>query len=154
MGHPPGSLSRRLPGTRRSGFAWARLAFPVVTGSMCPDCGHAWNVHPGALISVTACVECVLEEDHNARELGDMCSRVPPDLERRPVGDALVPCYKRRPLRGDRVLVEDYRGGQWALLRPPAPGRQQVERLIHQVREDLASMPLTQFREKYRPLMD
>ena len=126
----------------------------VVTSGTCPDCGHAWKVHPGAQISATACFECIIEEDHNAREFADMCSRVPPDLEHVPVGDALIARYKRRLLRGDRVLVENRRGGRWALLRPPTSGREQIERLIREVREDLATMPITQFREKYRPLMD
>lgn len=83
-----------------------------------------------------------------------MCSRVPPDLERVPVGDSLQVRYKRRLLRGDRVLIEDYTGGRWALLRPPVAGRAQVESLVGQVQEDLATMPITDFREKYRPLMD
>lgn len=125
-----------------------------VTSGMCPDCGHAWKVHPGGQISATACLECIIEEDHNAREFADMCSCVPPDLEQVPVGDVLVARHRRRLLRGDRVLVEDYKGGRWALLRPPTSGREQVERLIRQVREDLATMPITQFREKYRPFMD
>jgi hypothetical protein len=111
-------------------------------------------MHPGALISITNCAECIVEEDHDAREAEDMCSRVPPHLEHVPVGDSLRVRYKRRPLRGDRVLIEDHAGGRWALLRPPLAGRAQVERLIRQVQEDLATMPITGFREKYRPLMD
>ena len=83
-----------------------------------------------------------------------MCSRVPPDLEHVPVGDSLVARYKRRPLRGDRVLIEDFRGARWAVLRPPVADRREVERLLLQVRADLATMPITQFRRKYRPLMD
>jgi hypothetical protein len=134
--------------------ASAGLALSVVTSSLCPDCGHAWAVHPGALISITNCAECIVEEGHDAREVEDMCSRVPPHLEHVPVGDSLRVRYKRRLLRGDRVLIEDYAGGRWALLRPPVAGRAHVESLVGQVQEDLATMPITGFREKYRPLMD
>ncbi len=83
-----------------------------------------------------------------------MCARISPEWEHVPVGDSLVARYKRRPLRGDRVLIEDYTGGRWALLRPPVAGREHVERLVLQVGDDLAIMPITKFREKYRPLMD
>jgi hypothetical protein len=130
------------------------VASPVVTSSMCPDCGHAWDMHPGAVVSVTHCLDCIIEEDHDAREIAEMCFRVPPYLEHVPVGDALVARYKRRLLRGDSVRVEHRRGGRWASLRPPVAGHGQVERLLLQVRADLATMPITQFREKYRPLMD
>lgn len=131
-----------------------QLASSVVTGSLCPNCGHAWKAHPGALISIIHCADCIIEEDHGDREVADMCSRIPPDLEHVPVGDSLAARTKRRPLRGDRVLIEDYRGARWALLQPPVAGRREVERLLLQVRADLATMPITQFREKYRPLMD
>jgi len=139
----------------------AAISLSVVTGSLCLNCGHAWKAHPGALISITHCADCIIEEDHGDREVADMCSRIPADLEHVPVGDSLVARYKRRPLRDDRLLIEDYRGARWALLRPPAAGRRspiadrrEVERLLLQVRADLATMPITQFREKYLPLMD
>jgi hypothetical protein len=106
------------------------------------------------LISIIHCAGCIIEEDHGDREVADMCSRIPADLEHVPIGDSLAARTKRRPLRGDRVLIEDYRGARWALLRPPVAGRREVERLLLQVRADLATMPITQFREKYRPLMD
>jgi len=119
-----------------------------------PECGHAWTNHPEALISLIHCVDCIVEEDHGDRDDGDMCSRVPPDSAHVPVGDSLVARYKRRPLRGDRVLIEDVTGGRWALLRPPAADPQQVERLLLEVRSDWARMPITPLREKYRQLMD
>jgi hypothetical protein len=106
------------------------------------------------LISITHCAGCIIEEDHDDREVADMCARISPEWEHVPVGDSLVARYKRRPLRGDRVLIEDYTGGRWALLRPPVAGREHVERLVLQVGDDLAIMPITKFREKYRPLMD
>jgi hypothetical protein len=138
----------------RRALSRLRLGFSVVTGSLCPDCGHVWMDHPGALISVTHCADCNIEEDHGDRDDADMCSRVPPDLEHVPVGDSLVARYRRRRLRGDRVLVEDHTGGRWAVLKPRAAGPQEVERLLLEVRADLAIMPITQFREKYRQLME
>ncbi|MCZ2839370.1 hypothetical protein [Modestobacter sp. VKM Ac-2985] len=125
-----------------------------MTDSLCPDCGHVWTYHPGVLLSVTHCVDCIIEEDHGDRDDADMCSRVPPDLEHVPVEDSLVAHYRRRRWRGDRVLVEDHTGGRWALLRPRAAGPHEVNRLLQEVRADLATMPITQFREKYRQLMD
>ncbi len=52
-------------------------------------------------------------------------------------------------MRGDRVSVEDQLGQRWALLRPPVATREETERLLRQVQEDLASMSIIQFREKY-----
>ncbi len=130
------------------------MASSVVTDSLCSSCGHAGKAHPGALISIIHCADCTIEEDHGDREVADMCSRILPDLELVPVGDSLAARTRRRPLRGDRVLIEDYRGAHWALLRPPVAGRRQVGRLLLQVRADLAAMPITQFRGKYRPLVD
>ena len=121
-----------------------------MTSSVCTDCGHAWKVHPGALVSVTVCAACIHEEDIGTREEADMCSRVPPDMEHVPAGRSPVARHKRRPLRGDRVSVESHTGARWALLRPPVAGRVHVERLTLQVQEDLATMPIAQFRQKYR----
>jgi hypothetical protein len=93
VGHRPEGGMRGTSATLRP------VASPVVTSSMCPDCGHAWDMHPGAVVSVTHCLDCIIEEDHDAREIAEMCSRVPPYLEHVPVGDALVARYKRRLLR-------------------------------------------------------
>ena len=48
------------------------------------------------------------------------------------------------------MSVESHTGARWALLRPPVAGRVHVERLTLQVQEDLATMPIAQFRQKYR----
>jgi hypothetical protein len=124
-----------------------------MTSDACPDCGHAWAGHPGASVWVNACVACIYEEDQGARVEADMCSRVPPDAQDAPAGRVLVARYQRRRLRGDGVSVEDRRGQRWALLRPPEATRQQVERLLTEVQEDLRLMPVIRFREKYRPLL-
>jgi hypothetical protein len=131
-----------------------RLGSLIVTSSVCPDCEHTWNIHPGASIRVNVCAACIYEEDVGIRDQADMCSRVPPDREHVPAGHSLVARYKRRPLRGDRVCVEVHDGSRWALLRPTIVTRDQVELLLAQVDEDLATMPLVPFREKYRPLME
>ena len=106
------------------------------------------------MLPVLHCVDCIIEEDHGDRDDADMCSRIPPDLEHVPVGDSLVARHRHRRLRGDRVLIEDSNGSRWALLRPPVAGPEEVERLIQEVRSDLATMPITQFWNKYRPLME
>ncbi len=106
------------------------------------------------MLSVLHCVDCIIEEDHGDRDDADMCSRIPPDLEHVPVGDSLVARHRRRRLRGDRVLIEDSNGSRWALLRPPVAGPEEVERLMQEVRSDLATMPITQFRDKYRQFME
>ena len=123
-----------------------------MASSECPDCGHAWDVHPGAYIWVYACAPCIYEEDQGVRDEADMCSRVSPDAQHMPAERVLVARYKRRPLRGDGVSIEDHRGQRWALLRPVGATRQQVERLLAEVQEDLRVMPVIPFREKYRPL--
>jgi len=102
---------------------------------------------------VDACVACIYDEDQGTRDEADMCSRVPPDAQHAPAGRVLVARYERRRLRGDGVSVEDRRGQRWALLRPFEASRQQVERLLTEVQEDLRVMPVIPFREKYRPLM-
>lgn len=117
----------------------------------CPECGHAWDLHPGTSLWLIACGECIYEEDHDLRDEAAMCSRVQPAEEHRPAGQTLVTRYKRRPLRGDRVVVQDRTGSRW-LLRPPGATRESVEGLLAQVREDLAAMPIAQFREKYSAL--
>jgi hypothetical protein len=59
----------------------------------------------------------------------------------------------RRRLRGDRVAVEDRSGARW-LFRPSAASGDSIEDLLKKVQEDLASMPVNRFREKYRPLAE
>ena len=125
-----------------------------MTGSVCPECEHPWNIHPGASTQVTVCAACIYEEDISTRDRADICSRVPPDVEYVPAGHSLVARYKPRLLRGDRVCVEDHDGSRWALLRPTIATRDQAERLLAQVEEDLATMPLVPFQEKHRPLME
>ena len=125
----------------------------MVIDGVCPECAHVWSHHPGALLSVRHCVDCLGEEECGARDLADMCARVPPGSERVPAGESLFARYERRPLRGDRVLIEDHRGVRWALLRPRVRGPEEVEALLQQVRSDLAVMPITQFWAKYDPLM-
>ncbi|WP_222265986.1 hypothetical protein [Modestobacter marinus] len=49
-----------------------------MTSSSCPNCGHVWNLHPGASIWVHACAVCIAEEDEGARDGNDMCFHVPP----------------------------------------------------------------------------
>lgn len=142
------------PGLVEPAPAPAGLASSVVTGSSCPDCGHVWTNHAGALLSVTRRVECIVEEDNGDRDDTAVCPLVPPDLAHVPVGGSLVARFERRPLRGDRVLIEDSSGGRWALLRPPFTDPREVDRLLSRVRSDMASMPITEFRDKYRHLME
>jgi hypothetical protein len=81
-----------------------------------------------------------------------MCSHVPPNAESEPAGRVLVASYERRRVRGDGVSVQDRHGRRWAFLRPAGATRQQVERLLRDVRQDLQVMPVIAFRDKYRPL--
>ena len=67
-----------------------------------------------------------------------------------PLVDHWSPATSVDRYRGDRVSVESHTGARWALLRPPVAGRVHVERLTLQVQEDLATMPIAQFRQKYR----
>ncbi len=121
-----------------------------MTGSVCCSCGHAWRGHRGASVWIYACIECAYEADYDARDETDVCWLVPPGTDQMSAADSLVARYERRRLRGDRVSIEDHLGQRWALLRPPVAVREETERLLHQVQEDLASMSILQFREKYR----
>jgi hypothetical protein len=123
-----------------------------VTSSRCPDCGHAWKNHNGSSIHIYACLECAIEEEQGDRDLAAICSRVPPGAATVPAGDSLTARYRRGLLRGDGVAIEDRSGQPWALLRPQNRSRQGLERLLRQVQEDLATMPIIQFREKYQAL--
>lgn len=49
----------------------------TLTGD-CPICGHEWNGHPVAVLSSSACVVCIYEEDHGMRTT--ICEVVPPEL--------------------------------------------------------------------------
>lgn len=102
---------------------------------------------------LNTCAACIYEEDHDLRDEAAMCARVSPASEHVPAAQALDAHYKRRRFRGDRVSVEDRAGGRW-LLRPPATAGGSVEHLLNQVQEDLASLPLNRFLEKYRPLAE
>ena len=106
------------------------------------------------MVTLAVCAACIYEEDNGVREETDMCSRIPPDMEHVPAGQSLVAHYKHRRLRGDRVSVETHTGDWRTLLRPPVPGRPQVERFLLEVQDDLATMPITQFREKYGRLAE
>lgn len=84
-----------------------------------------------------------------------MCDReVPPDLQL-PIGLKLVARRKRRWKRGERVYIEVRRlhpwaiGDRWATLVPDSELPDVAQRLLDQVQEDLATMPVLAFREKY-----
>jgi hypothetical protein len=119
---------------------------------MCPQCGHRWLDHPGALC-VGACATCIYEEDHDERDEAAMCELAVPGVEGEPAGRLLVARIQRRRFRGDRIRLDDHAGGGWSSIGPTAVGRQDLHSLLRQVQSDLAAMPLTQFRDKYRPLM-
>jgi hypothetical protein len=36
-----------------------------------PHCGHAWKAHPGALIPIIHCADCINGEDHGDREVAE-----------------------------------------------------------------------------------
>jgi len=118
---------------------------------MCPQCGHRWLDHPGAL-SVRACVTCIYEEDHDERDETAMCGLEVPGVEGDPAELLLAARIERRRFRGDRILLHDHAGKGWAFIGPAAVGKRDVNGLLRQVQSDLATMPLTDFRDKYHPL--
>jgi hypothetical protein len=120
---------------------------------MCPQCGHRWIDHPGAL-SVRGCATCIYEEDHDDRDETAICGLEVPGVEGEPAGLLLAARIERRRFRGDRILLDDRAGQGWAFIGPAAVGRQDVYSLLREVQSDLAAMPLTQFRDKYRLLLD
>ncbi|GAB3366235.1 hypothetical protein [Modestobacter lapidis] len=123
----------------------------MTSSSLCTDCGHEWSHHPGALL-IKACAQCIYEEDTGRRDEADMCSRVTPGTEGLPAGHGLVARHQHRRFRSDRVLVEGRDGSRWATLRPPSQSREDVQRLLDRVQEDLAAMTLDQFDDEYRAL--
>jgi len=120
---------------------------------MCPQCGHRWLDHAGAL-SVRACVTCIYEEDHDERDETAMCSLEAPGVGAEPAELLLAARIERRRFRGDRILLDDHAGQGWGFIRPAAVGSRDIQSLLRQVESDLAAMPLTHFRDKYRPLMN
>ena len=94
-----------------------------------------------------------MEEDHDERDEAAMCRFEVPSVESEPVGLLLVASIERRRFRGDRILLNDHAGQGWGFIGPAAVGRQDVHSLLRQVQSDLAAMPLTKFRDKYRGLI-
>lgn len=139
---------------RRTGLRHPAIAFVGVEDVDCPDCGHTWNLHPGASVWVSICAECVYDEDVGERTVEAMCLRVPPDDWLLPAGLTLRARIKQRRWRGARVYVEDAQGFRWAVLRPPLETPEATRRLLDEVNEDLATMPVLPLRAKYEPLME
>jgi len=52
----------------------------LVAEGACADCGHIWRLHPGVAVSITACAECIYEEDIGERAVEDLCRKTPADI--------------------------------------------------------------------------
>lgn len=78
----------------------------------CPACGHSWDAHPVAVLAISACAECIYEEDYALRT--DMCRAAPPGLENVPASAFLTASASRSPLGLGRVYLYDKAGErQW-----------------------------------------
>jgi hypothetical protein len=71
------SSRSRIPHRARDASCRAHTGNVIVTGD-CPSCGHEWDGHPVAVLSSSACVVCVYEEDHGVRTT--ICELVSPEL--------------------------------------------------------------------------
>jgi hypothetical protein len=116
----------------------------------CPDCGHAWNLHPGAPVTLSVCGECVYEEDDGLREYADMCVLETPADLLVPAGVSFTARVERNWKRRFRVVVQNGSGFRWLTLVPKEQSAEGAQQLLLEVRDDLSTMPAKSFREKYR----
>jgi hypothetical protein len=108
-------------------------------------------LHPGAILNLLVCGECIYEEDYNLRDADDMCQLEPPGIGDSPIRPGRMQVRIRRSLlrRRYRVEIEGDLGLPWAIVTPPVNTRESAERAAATVSADVATLPLRALREKY-----
>lgn len=117
----------------------------------CPKCNHAWHSHPGAILEVSICAECIYEEDLGERRYEDMCADDAPGVSDTPVrpGRLTVRVERSWVRRRYLVSINNAQGGQWACVSPPGNSAESAEATAASVTGDLAALPLRALRDKY-----